>query len=987
MKLKSLHIYGYGKFINYKMDELSPDIQVIFGENEAGKSTIMSFIHSILFGFPSKQQSLLRYEPKTHSAYGGQITIMTREYGEVVIERVRGKSAGDVTVFLRDGVTGGEELLTQVLRGMSRTLYENVFSFNLSGLQEVQRLKNDEITRYLLATGSIGSDILLQADEAFQKELDYLFKPGGRKPILNEQIKILREQEAELRQARRENEKYEALLIKKEQLSIEIQNLDKESSTNERNYRKMKELVEKWSLITEYEHVCEKIERLQPVSFPTDGLIRYEQLFNNRLAIFSKWKALQEKSEKTSASIIKNTESQIDDQLLKKVKKYMDEWPHYKQIQGEIEALEKSINEYIEQIERIRQDLHFSKDKDIQEINLSFDMKAQIKDKLHQLVGLETEEQQILSQIERLYKEVDIAEKKCETIEQEMLSESDFNKLQKQRVNWKNREQLIEEEKSIKRDLEIEIERNAILEKQSKMSLMMNVIFFVLSIGLFIWGWSQREYFLTIVAIIAFVYAIIAFVLGKKQKNISNVEHLQSKLAMIKNQLESEGDYINPQVIYDEQQSLRNEWKQTFQGLEEKKYNLQEWTSYKEKNKSEQEIIQTELVQIKDQLGLPIFFANSRLDDAYELLLKLFQLHSNMMHAKKERDEKQEKYDKWLEELREIALEVGITEVDKVVILHQFKGSYESEQAKKNNIIDLIEKKNDIVEEQKLLEVEINEYDKVIQELFDHAGVENEEEFRSVGKRFEELERLQMRVEVLKAQIGSDMLVESENYDSEDELNDIVGKIVIQMTANEKKLQDLRQQLASINHKIEQLEEGGTYTDKLHRFHQSKSNFNEQAQKWAKIMLAQTLLQKTMSNYIKDRFPKVMKTAEAYMSMLTNNQYVQISFQQNESILVRHQNGTYYAPAELSRGTSEQLYTALRFALVQVLHEDYPFPIIIDDGFVNFDKQRTDNVLQLMKTISKTSQVFLFTCHEHIKANFDPSHCYALTESREQHVT
>src|SRR5690606_34985854 len=163
------------------------------------------------------------------------------------------------------------------------------------------------------------------------------------------------------------------------------------------------------------------------------------------------------------------------------------------------------------------------------------------------------------------------------------------------------------------------------------------------------------------------------------------------------------------------------------------------------------------------QLVLPIFFANSRLDDAYELLLKLFQLHSNMMHAKKEREEKQEKYDKWLEELREIALEVGITEVDKVVILHQFKGSYESEQ----------EKKNDIVEEQKLLEVEINEYDKVIQELFDHAGVENEEEFRSVGKRFEELERLQMRVEVLKAQIGSDMLVESENYDSEDELNDI----------------------------------------------------------------------------------------------------------------------------------------------------------------------------------------------------------------------
>ena len=33
------------------------DFQVFYGENEAGKSTIMAFIHGILFGFPTKQQS------------------------------------------------------------------------------------------------------------------------------------------------------------------------------------------------------------------------------------------------------------------------------------------------------------------------------------------------------------------------------------------------------------------------------------------------------------------------------------------------------------------------------------------------------------------------------------------------------------------------------------------------------------------------------------------------------------------------------------------------------------------------------------------------------------------------------------------------------------------------------------------------------------------------------------------------------------------
>lgn len=50
MKLLKLHIYGFGKHENIEID-LNNGINVFFGENEAGKTTIQQFILHILFDF------------------------------------------------------------------------------------------------------------------------------------------------------------------------------------------------------------------------------------------------------------------------------------------------------------------------------------------------------------------------------------------------------------------------------------------------------------------------------------------------------------------------------------------------------------------------------------------------------------------------------------------------------------------------------------------------------------------------------------------------------------------------------------------------------------------------------------------------------------------------------------------------------------------------------------------------------------------------
>lgn len=64
---------------------------------------------------------------------------------------------------------------------------------------------------------------------------------------------------------------------------------------------------------------------------------------------------------------------------------------------------------------------------------------------------------------------------------------------------------------------------------------------------------------------------------------------------------------------------------------------------------------------------------------------------------------------------------------------------------------------------------------------------------------------------------------------------------------------------------------------------------------------------------------------------------------------------------QLSRGTIEQIYFALRMAAGEILCEE-EFPIVLDDTFVYYDDERLKNTLHWLEESGK--QVLLFTCHK-----------------------
>lgn len=94
---------------------------------------------------------------------------------------------------------------------------------------------------------------------------------------------------------------------------------------------------------------------------------------------------------------------------------------------------------------------------------------------------------------------------------------------------------------------------------------------------------------------------------------------------------------------------------------------------------------------------------------------------------------------------------------------------------------------------------------------------------------------------------------------------------------------------------------------------------------------------------------------------LTGGRYEKIQIDENFNMGVH--SSEHYIPLEhLSRGTIEQVYFALRMAVSQILCEDEPMPVLLDDVFAMYDEKR---LMQALRWLTKQKQqVLIFTCHK-----------------------
>ena len=198
MKILEFRLIAYGPFTDRIIDLSSgkQGFHVIYGLNEAGKSSALRALRNLFYGIPERSTDDFLHP-----------------YGKMRIGAVIQSGKGDVLEFIRrkgrrntlrsgdDKTVIEESLLNKFLSGVDADLFVTLFGIDhgdlVRGGKEIIR-GGGSMGQVIFAAGS-GVSNLRDVQEHLKSQADALFTPTGRKKIINEAIGKITNNRKELR--------------------------------------------------------------------------------------------------------------------------------------------------------------------------------------------------------------------------------------------------------------------------------------------------------------------------------------------------------------------------------------------------------------------------------------------------------------------------------------------------------------------------------------------------------------------------------------------------------------------------------------------------------------------------------------------------------------------------------------------------------------------------------------------------------------------
>lgn len=968
MKIKSVQIYGFGRFSNVQLESFNGRLQIIYGENEAGKTTLMAFIRAILFGFPTKQESELRYEPKQGSEYGGKLTIETERYGQVVIERVKGKARGNVSVLLEDGTIGYEPLLKDVLEGLDRTMYQAIFSFGLQDMQHLDMLQSEEIGSYLYGVGMAGKWNVTELERKLVKQQGELFKPSGKLPTMNQQLAALQALEKKRAEKETELQLDSELLQKEEEIAFALQRIQEKVSKVREKLRHEERLEMLTPLVLKQKELTLRLKKLPDLSsFPSQGAQRLTELRHEKKQLSEKCTEIDHELTQLQNKL---NELSVSDELLKKqveikeLHAYLTSYQEWKLTNEQLIYEHEQCNEQLaEVLRRLGADWN---EKRLSQAITTMQAKEELAE-LHEQHRILKERVAFFAS-ELAKKETDVTERKREF---ERINAERISKERQQQLSLRQ-QQLSEEEAKLK---EAMFHDKQPTKSESKQPLLF-IFLLLLTIGLTYMSLNSNWLGF---ALFTIGFLSVLFIILRKNKLASTVDAANSQPSfMIKlHDLEREKQTIQAEL--NKSLEIEQQCKRASQSYEDA-------LSTYEKLVEQKEQLEQRIVECGERFEVwcdrskfpPITNAGLALS-IFELVLKSQELLRELMQYEEKLQQLNHKLKDYEERAKALAIFVHVDRSSSIPIivekLTEALQMNEQMEIKRKLLIEQIKQ----VEHEKLrTNKQLAECDEQIQQLFTEANVETEEQLLEKGLFHEEKITLERDLRLVQSQLEAQIT-------NPQQLEDIVAEIeqtfelrgekqrAFEQRKEELEIEEkeLEKQLFACQTARKKLANESELVELHQKIEVEKTTLQQYAVEWATYETAKQMIKKAKAIYEEKRQPEVMQAAEKWFSMLTCGQYTRVFAPIDEAtVTVERKDGQRFFPEELSQGTKEQLYLALRIALAEAYRSETTFPLIIDDVFVNFDDERKRAAAEAIKELARKRQVLLFTCHDHIRQLF-----------------
>ncbi len=1016
MRIRDIHIDGFGVWNDLRLEELPPAMTVFYGPNEAGKSTLLQFVRTVLYGYSAERRN--RYVPPVYGGRpGGEIQVHS-SLGNFLLQRTtlpgeKEDHPGQMAVLDENGTANEGIRLRELLGGIDESTFNHVFAIGLREIQELGTL-HDNAAADLLYQLTSGMDrvSLVEVAHELADSRERLWAGEDK----HSQITDLEEKrdrlQVEIDELTARGWKYtdlaaqrEALALETEKLGNEIVRLDEDLDLLEA----AQSVRDPWLGRIDIDKKLHAFGNIPVV--PESAVARVEGLSDK----IRRLEKLRRSWRKKSKAILSEKKALPFKRLIlanaQRIEALQEHAQWIATLEGQVERLTEEVRKFEAEIHGQVSQLGLPPSKGGLNEETAFRILAALKSPYRSLRTATERHEHARVEAENSRREADRALHSAELASGRMpVDLTAAIQEAGQRVGLlRRRIQLEEQLDSLNRSRdELEEDADFWLSRQLMppwMQFWVGVAFifgvmFLLTgmIGPMV-GWISNGFPLFITGLVMCVGSTFSKIRWEREATVE-LDECRRQLNVVYRELagaKEERDDIDSQLptgggaldarLHSAESELRElERLAPMETLRNASVDRSAALGRRVTETADAlEEARTQWRAALKSVGLPEDFDPARLK-------QIASQGDDIAELRRRRDQRREELDQREKDLLTLA-----GRVEQVLTDVELPPETSRPQTQLRQLSVALARQREIVTRRRELALRLTDlkrkyaggierlrkYSRSRAEIFSKAQVDTEEGLRRRVTDSQQIRELRKERERLTTDIQARL---NGKY-TEDVIS---GVLVGGLDRVDKRRKELNTEIQQTRIALAQLhEKRGAYKQEMEllvadrRLSQCRIELSEvevqlaaAGHRWRVLTVVETVLEDQMRAYEREKQPATLREASEYLQRLTNGQYVRIWTPLSERALqIEDSKGDSLPVDLLSRGTREAIYLALRLALVsQYERKGILLPLVLDDVLVNFDTTRVKAASKVLRDFAREGrQILMFTCHEHIMRIFRES--------------
>ena len=1013
MKIRSLYIDGFGKFHDWQPPTRFGDtLTVVVGPNEAGKTTLLAFIRRMLYGFPGGRKSLNHYPPINGGRPGGRLEFQGVDGREYTLTRtgVRGRPS----LTLADGTAAKGLNPGSLLGPCDRVFYENVCAIGLEELQVISTLEMDEIRDRLAAAGA-GNLPVRETATSLQNAAGEIYVVKGSVRKINTLVAELRDVEEKIRAVKRGQGEYDEINRAIAQESESVRATVENKKTIEEEIVYLKALGRAWEVFVEREEALKALQEIPEIDpFPAEALENLSRIETEIQGLGEERQNLAGECDHLREEVARYTfredilgEADTIRTLERKIERYRTRVDDLKDVQREGEQQQASLAEILKSL---------GGDQDEERI-MRFDTSTPAKDDLRKLRDRLTKaESECVAEQSHLGAAEREAEAKRESLMDLQGRRRDMGDIPDP-VTARKRLGLARELQSEIRSLQdLEMRLHAIRQEEARVAEIRasihsaraipawpGIVVALSAVLVFAWGFLTET--LQVAGIIGLLLlAAAAGIILTGRRETGSVDHDEGEtLAGQREEAERERsvreeraaghvaalglDSLPAQAAADALvHALEDAVREADRAseLDTEIVRARELcNSAGEARERARQMINDALLERENtqeswrqwcrERDLPEAMSPDLMPEFIADIRRAAGLYTQIRAAEKKQEGLAGEIRSFEEEIAAVARACNESQnAPPDAVLEGLVRLLRDEEEAKRRYDTL---RQQLHEKEETLEKVSARYSAAtanLKGILRERDAETPEEYREFERLSRERVRLEASIRDAESAIRrnsgegryQDFIAALQEYDP------IAMPVRLQekeesLPGIQERINEINQEIGTLREQRSRIEGDDDLTPLLSREATLREEIRQVSRQWAVYTTASHLLAMAVETFERERQPEILREAQSFFTRITDERYTRVVKPVDGSdIYIEEATGGRKKIDELSRGTAEQLYLALRFGYIRdYVTSSAPVPVIFDDILVNFDPERRKNACRAIADLAETCQILYFTCH------------------------